>query len=263
MVLILMKPKFGRRSSRAAMWSKRTGLFSFVLLCVAVFAHRFVGLQTANLFQIVALAGAVALLAVILAAAGFSQLWRRGDRAGQWASAGVFFAVLTLAPIAWHAWKFTTLPELYDISTDLEDPPPFSQATLSTGRGDHTLDALPDETVKKQEAAYPAVLARRYNAPADVVMQAVMKVIGDRGWPVLSTSGTAGINDEVMIDTQVTSLIAGFRYAVIIRITDEDTSSFVDMRSASYYGPHDFGANAERIEAFLRDLDFAVATLAK
>ena len=42
---------------------------------------------------------------------------------------------------------------------------------------------------------------------------------------------------------------------VAVRLTDEDASTFVDMRSASHYAQHDLGDNADRISRFLADLD--------
>jgi uncharacterized protein (DUF1499 family) len=42
-------------------------------------------------------------------------------------------------------------------------------------------------------------------------------------------------------------------------LTDEGTTTYVDMRSASRYGKGDFGDNAARIEAFLNELDTDMA----
>ena len=44
-------------------------------------------------------------------------------------------------------------------------------------------------------------------------------------------------------------------YTVVIRIASQDESSLVDVRSASSWGPHDFGANARNIRQFLTELD--------
>jgi hypothetical protein len=258
-----MKPKFQRRQSRAAKWAMNTGGFALVLLCASAFAHRFVNLATADFFRLSLLCGVLALIAVALAAIGYRDLWNVGAKAGGEATSGLLFALLALAPIAWFTFKAQTLPALYDISTDVEDPPLFSQATLTTRAEDNHLDALPAETVRLQEEVYPGVTARRYNDPADTVAQAVFKLMEERGWPQLAIAGTPGTSAEVTIDTRTRSAWLGLHYSMIIRLTDEDASTFVDMRSASHYGTHDFGANAARIEAFFRDLDLAVATQAK
>jgi hypothetical protein len=44
-----------------------------------------------------------------------------------------------------------------------------------------------------------------------------------------------------------------------VRLTDEGTSTYVDMRSASRYGRHDLGDNAAQITAFLALLDAEMA----
>ena len=46
---------------------------------------------------------------------------------------------------------------------------------------------------------------------------------------------------------------------VAVRITADEDSTLVDMRSASRYGRHDLGDNARRIAAFLAALDAEVA----
>ena len=42
---------------------------------------------------------------------------------------------------------------------------------------------------------------------------------------------------------------------LVIRLTDEGESTFVDLRSASHFAQHDLGDNADRISSFLADLD--------
>ena len=44
----------------------------------------------------------------------------------------------------------------------------------------------------------------------------------------------------------------GFRDDVVIRISPLGKGTRVDVRSASRFGTHDFGANASRIRACLR-----------
>ena len=49
----------------------------------------------------------------------------------------------------------------------------------------------------------------------------------------------------------------GFRDDVVIRVSALGSGSRVDVRSASRFGLHDFGANAKRVLALLSDLDDA------
>lgn len=257
-----MKLKYKRRPSLAAVWSQRLGIFCFVLLTVSVAANRLSLLATADLYTMAAVVGALALFTLLLALIGFRALWVNGDRAGIAASKGTFFAVLCLAPIAWFGTLALTLPPLHDISTDLDNPPAFAMANRGRETGGNDLTVLPGDTVQLQQAAYPAVLSRRYEEPADVVVRAVLSVIEARGWPLVAQAGLPGTGGNVFIDTRYTSLWTGFTYSIVIRVGGAGDNSFVDMRSASHFGRHDFGANAELVEDFLHDLDFAVATLA-
>ena len=52
--------------------------------------------------------------------------------------------------------------------------------------------------------------------------------------------------------------ILHFATDVSVRITDEGTTTYVDMRSAARFGYHDLGDNARRIADFLLALDAAV-----
>ena len=60
------------------------------------------------------------------------------------------------------------------------------------------------------------------------------------------------------IEADVTTPVMGFRDEIIVRLTDEGESTFVDMRSASLFGSRDLGANARRIETFMSALDLRI-----
>ena len=52
----------------------------------------------------------------------------------------------------------------------------------------------------------------------------------------------------------------GFTDDVLVRVRGDDSQAFIDLRSASRYGMHDLGANADRIRAFFTEIK---ATLEK
>ena len=68
--------------------------------------------------------------------------------------------------------------------------------------------------------------------------------------------GRAG-RREGRIEAVARTPIMGFRDDVVIRIRPMGTGSRVDVRSASRYGYHDFGANAARVASLIEDIDDA------
>ena len=50
------------------------------------------------------------------------------------------------------------------------------------------------------------------------------------------------------------TLVLGFSDDIVVRVGGRDGQAKIDVRSASRYGRHDFGRNAERIRGFLREL---------
>ena len=63
-----------------------------------------------------------------------------------------------------------------------------------------------------------------------------------------------------MIEAVARTPIMGFRDDVVIRVSPLGRGARVDLRSASRYGTHDFGANAARLRALLEDIDDAAGS---
>ncbi len=51
------------------------------------------------------------------------------------------------------------------------------------------------------------------------------------------------------------SLILGVKHDILVLLTEDETATFVNMRSATKQGPHDLGLNAELINDFLSKVD--------
>src|SRR5262245_54669069 len=117
-----------RRSSRAARWASRLANFSAVLFVVSGLGHRLGLVEPISLFWLLGLIGAMAIAALLLAGAGFFQLWTYGDEGGISAARAVIVALAVLAPFLVSAWRVYAYPRLSDISTDVADPPPLDTA---------------------------------------------------------------------------------------------------------------------------------------
>lgn len=253
-------PYVETRWSYTAPWARRAAMLAFSTLLVGLAAHWFQVLGTPAFFWTMAVVAALAVLALLLAAIGMPKVWYRGFRGGTDLVMAVTFACLVLAPLAAAMYWALSHPPLTDISTDLDDPPQYSEALL-----DHTTDmnALltpADDWKSEQLDAYPNVTGRRYDAPIENVRAAVERTFEARGWPVLGPY-IVGTGTQFNVEAIVRSPVLALPSDVVVRLIEDGDATFVDMRSASRYGNTDFGENAERIVAFLKDLDIAVATL--
>ena len=66
---------------------------------------------------------------------------------------------------------------------------------------------------------------------------------------------------EGVIELVARTPIMGFRDDVVIRVAPSEDGARIDVRSASRYGTHDFGANAARIRSLLEDIDDAAGEI--
>ncbi|MBC7282154.1 DUF1499 domain-containing protein [Hoeflea sp.] len=65
-----------------------------------------------------------------------------------------------------------------------------------------------------------------------------------------------------LIQYEARTLILGIPQDILIRLVEEEETTFVDMRVATRDGDHDLGLNAELIRTFLRDLDIRLLGIA-
>lgn len=250
---------FERRTSRAAMWSRRVALFSALLLVVAGVAHRMRLLETPGFVWMLPVVGLLAVAALLLAAWGFVRLWGCGDRGGRASAWAVLVALLVLAPFFWAAWNVAAKPRLTGLSTDSAAPPEFSAALENRAAEMNPIAPITDAEQALQAEHYPDIAGRRYAALADQVATAVEALIESRGWTIVARSGNPMLSPQVTIEALARSFVLGFPADVAIRLTDEGSATFVDMRSVSRYGRHDLGDNARRIARFMADLDAMMA----
>jgi uncharacterized protein (DUF1499 family) len=245
---IMIPKRFSREVSRSAWAAIRISGFSLTLFVVAGLLHRFGFLETGQFLATLLVVAISALLALLLAAKGFHSLWKYGSIAGKRSVLAVLISSMVLSPFGYALYKTLTLPRLADISTDLADPPVFSRIR------DSGLNA------SVQKSAYPNVSGRRYEITADRVVPFVEKLIADFGWVPVTRNNETVPTEEILIEADVKTFIFGFKDSIVVRITDEGQTTFVDMRSRSGFGDNDLGANAARITDFLKELDLLVAT---
>jgi hypothetical protein len=65
-----------------------------------------------------------------------------------------------------------------------------------------------------------------------------------------------------LLQYRTKTLVLGIPQDVLVRLSEEEETTFVDMRAATRDGNHDLGLNAELITRFLRDLDVKLLGIA-
>lgn len=255
-------PDYLERSvSTAALWGRRLAWFSAVLFATAGIAHRYGFLDTPGFFVQLGVVAGLALLALVLAAFGFSRLWTHGDKGGRNVAAAVLLATLVLSPLGLMAYRAAVYPVLNDISTDLDEPPGFIDAKRSLSAGMNALAPPTPEQKRVQAENYPQITGRRYDLQLDRVVPVVNDAARAEGWTIVRPAA-AGDAGETTVEAVAFTPLFSLPSDIAIRLTDEGDTTYVDMRSASRYGDRDFGVNAARIAAFLESLDANILALA-
>jgi hypothetical protein len=250
-----MRFRYERLYSRWATWSLRLSEFSAVLLIYSVIAYRLRYVPATGFFWLLGLVGIIGLVGLGLAFLGFNDVWQRGDKGIARALGGLAVAGLVLFPFALSGYRAVVYPRLYDISTDVDDPPTFITAEASRTPPMNPIRPVSADAARLQAGAYPDVTGRRYNGSPDRIMPSVMAVMQAKGWTVTGTRGTPGQDDEVFVEALAHTFYLDLPVDVVVRLSDEGGTTYVDMRSSSRYILHDFGDNARRITAFMFALD--------
>ncbi len=252
----MMRREYVRRQSMAARWAMPPAVFSPVLAGVAILSHRFGSLSEQNFILVLLAALGLAMAGGLLALAGLRSLWRDAAIGGRRSALALLFCLPVLAPAAAVVWLSQTTAHLSDIATDTQDPPHFSSRPV-LGSGINTNEP-PRVNAVLQKQYYPDVTGRRYQLSADGIAVQVSELAAETGWTLTYGRPVAQPNGEWIIEATVTTAILGFKDDVVIRVTDEGESAYVDMRSASRFGAADLGANARRIVAFMNALDLRI-----
>ncbi|ATN33833.1 hypothetical protein ACO34A_08415 [Rhizobium sp. ACO-34A] len=183
-----MTIRYDRPVSRSAFLSLQLGFFSAGMLVLVVLAHRFGPLKAPDFIALVLLSGIPAALAVPLALIGLARLWSVGALGGISALKALIYASIPLALIGFGAFRYFDRPPIYDVSTDLIDPPEW----LAVPDADQRWLTRPPVTGASRElqyAAYPGLTGRRYDGALDRVYEAVRKVVGQDRLEIVASRG--------------------------------------------------------------------------
>ena len=247
-------PVFDVPVSRLASWSGRLAWFALAVALMSIFIVRTGFLEMGPALATFGAALVFAALAILLALGSFVVIWRQGLTGLGRAIGGMMLGILLLAYPGYLAYRATKLPAINDITTDTARPPRFGELARLRPRG---TSEYPARFAALQQKAYPDIEPLQYDAPAATAYRVSLAIVTKRGWNVIDTQPPApGRPGD--IEAVARTLIMGFRDDVVVRVSAVGSGSRIDVRSASRYGTHDFGANAKRVTSLLSDIDEAM-----
>lgn len=175
---------------------------------------------------------------------------------------GVRSALLALlvpaAGLGYGYYVRTTALPIHDISTDLADPPSFSDEVVAIRSAEaeaNSLDLVNKRTpdgrpfAEVQREAYPDIAPVETSLPPERAFELALAAAHERGWRVNRVDPPAG-----EIEAVSRTFWFGFADDIAIRVRHNGAGSRVDVRSVSRVGRSDLGANAARLRPYLRDL---------
>lgn len=168
------------------------------------------------------------------------------------AAAGIVLLVampVILIPVQWLAMA-RTVPPIHDITTDTANPPTFDAILPLRGDDANPVEYAGEEIASQQREAYPFIKPMLVRLPREEVFATVLAAAESMGWEIVAADAGRG-----QIEAVATTFWFGFKDDVVIRITQADESTRIDMRSISRVGRSDVGANAMRIHEFFDQLE--------
>lgn len=249
--------RYAVKEAREAKWARRIALFFLQLLILTVLLHRFAGLGTPAAINLIGVSVVGMAIAVIIAIISLVRIWFGGQTGAANDFAAIAVGLIGLALPVFFLSKVVLLPQLNDVQTTPGDPLQFTVLVEQRPPDANPL-ALPDaEKAGLQAEAFPDIGPMFVERSAPAVFILVNEAVSRLGWNVVvnETPGESGVG---RIEATDSTMVMGFTDDVVVRVRGNDASTLVDIRSASRYGMHDFGANAERIRAFYGEVNTAL-----
>ncbi|SNT70803.1 DUF1499 domain-containing protein [Psychrobacter sp. LV10R520-6] len=229
-----------------------TSLIAFLLVVLAGPLYKFDVIELGTAFTGFKFGVYAGIAALVLLALQF-LLRRKTVTLGSAIMAVVFSAIAIAMPLNMMN-KAKSVPPIHDISTDLVNPPEF--VAIAPLRADAPNPVAYDgiETAEQQRTAYPELQTLTYPQPKAELVGAVEQAVKNLGWELVNTDSNEGI-----VEATDTTMWFGFKDDVVIRVNDQGSERLVDIRSKSRIGGSDLGKNAERVHAFIKELDAVLA----
>lgn len=274
-----------KKRLRTARFARRLAGFSLILLAVSVVVFRLHGVDFHVLEILLCIVGGLAALALLLALTGLMRVWRKGHRGGGAALAALAIALVVGAPFALAGALALRNPPTNMAETDgiAEENVPAAEADADadealSGRvfaarapqiyaavrrvlgdvgwtvsGVETADPEPEDggTGEAPPDEPPPIAGA---IPVPTPRDAPDEDAADKA-PDPLDQPDAG---EYRIAAVARSPVLALPSDVEIRIVEDASQAYLDLRSVSRFGARDFGQNRRFIEDFLARVDAAM-----
>lgn len=187
-------------------------------------------------------------IALVLGAIGLLRTRPGSGRNGRqraWVGTGIGVVLFLFLGVV--AGSGRGVPAIHDITTNIDDPPVFSDAVRNAAGRINGVDYPDggDEVSRQQREHYPDVKPIQLPVPPDQALARARRAAGELGWTVTRVDESARV-----LEAYDVTLVFQFIDDVVVRVRPLGTGSVVDVRSNSRVGGSDIGANAARIRAF-------------
>jgi uncharacterized protein (DUF1499 family) len=152
------------------------------------------------------------------------------------------------APIA------AKLPAINDVTTDANNPPQFIELAKLRPSDANPVRYPGAAFAEQQAVAYADVRPLLVPRSAVETFELVGDVVERLRWKIVSEQKPNGQDQPGLIEASDRTLVLGFTDDIVIRVTGTDKEARIDARSASRYGHHDLGRNADRLRALFKEM---------
>lgn len=147
--------------------------------------------------------------------------------------------------------KTVVNPFIHNASTDIEDPPKFTDAIMGRRGNASNPVEMNEFTINSHRESLKDLKPLVVNTSASLAYAAALELVEDRGWHIVNQAPENGL-----IEATAETFWFGFKDDIAIRVRGDDAASAttIDLHSVSRIGQTDLGVNAARIRSYLDDL---------
>lgn len=238
-----------------ARWTGRIAAFSLVLLIFALVGHRFFGMATPVMLDLLKVAFAGAIGAILLGLIASVQIWRNGGPGfARVVTAFLVGGGMLAWPLSFYP-VMASLPSLNDVTTDTQNPPAFDALASSRDARANGVAYRGKKFAALQAQAYPDIVPLQVSRSCEETFDLVVDAVRRQKMRIIRETPPAEDNRrQGSVEAVDRTMIIGFPDDVAIRVTGDDAHARVDIRSASRYGRHDLGRNVRRVRDLMREI---------